>query len=423
MLDRTLVPATSSIDSVPFMEPEKRQLSNGVCAYLLATGTQDVVKIDLWFNIGSVDGNQPNQTSSVVDLLREGTHQFSAKAIAEKLDGYGAYLETNTYKERSSVSLYCLSKFAEELVPLLAEIILKPSFPQNEVSNYGSKNAQNLRTELEKVGTLARRAFSSHLFGPAHAYGQISDIADWEALDRQQIADHHKDNFLPSFNRIMISGKIPGTLIDLLDREFGALTVVESGQNVAFPTERETDLIQIEKEGVVQNAIKMGRPLFNRMNKDYVGMQVLTTILGGYFGSRLMSNIREDKGYTYGINAGLQTLNDSGYFMISTEVGSDVCAATLTEIDIELHRLCNELVDTEELNLVVNYLMGQQLKSVDGPFALASKWNGMLNFGISKDDHAKQIRQILNITPSHLMELANQYLRPEKMMTVIAGKI
>jgi zinc protease len=121
MLDRTLVPATSSIDSVPFMEPEKRQLSNGVCAYLLATGTQDVVKIDLWFNIGSVDGNQPNQTSSVVDLLREGTHQFSAKAIAEKLDGYGAYLETNTYKERSSVSLYCLSKFAEELVPLLAD--------------------------------------------------------------------------------------------------------------------------------------------------------------------------------------------------------------------------------------------------------------------------------------------------------------
>lgn len=423
MVDRTQVPITSPITSVPLIEPETLRFSNGVPVYFLNTGTQDVMKIDLWFNTGAVHGATPNLTASMVDLLREGTTDLSAKQIAEKLDGFGAHLETNTYKEQSSISLYCLSKFGSVLIPTIAALVKDPSFPEGEVSTYRSKKSQRLKTDLEKVSTLAGRAFSANLFGSEHTYSRITMLEDWDVLNRPELLNHHKQRFLPSLCRIMVSGRIPSSTESELNEEFGTLNVQGAEAETRFPTERTKALIEVEKAGVVQNAIKIGRPLFNRLHADHIGMKILTTILGGYFGSRLMSNIREDKGYTYGISAGIQTLKNSGYFMLSTEVGSEVYKATINEVNHELMRLCEEPVNEEELSLVRNYIMGQQLKSVDGPFALANKWNGLLNAGLSASDHAAQIEEILSISSTRIADLANRYLRPEMMMTVVAGKI
>lgn len=423
MLDRTIAPPTIPIGSIPLITPSNIQLSNGTPAYFLNTGTQEVIKIDLWFNTGAVDGARPNLTASAIDLIREGTTDHSAKEIAEKLDGFGAFMETNTYKERACVSLYCLSKFSADLIPFLAEIVTKPSFPQQEVETYANKNFQKLQTDLEKIGTRANQGFSANLFGADHPYGSITTLEDWSKIDRDSIFTHHKSVLLPSLSRIMISGLIPDDLEALLDRSFGNIHLKGNSDHLAFPSERVTDLIKIEMPNVVQNAIKVGRPMFNRLHPDFVGMQVLVTVLGGYFGSRLMSNIREDKGYTYGISAGLQTLNNSGYLIIGSEVGSDVCDATIIEIEKELNRLCTEAIPEEELELVISYILGQQLNSIDGPFSLASKWNGLLNFGLTADDFEDQINQIKAVSPENLMALANKYLKPEMMMHVVAGKI
>lgn len=423
MLDRTIAPPTVPIGSIPLITPTNIQLSNGTPTYFLNTGTQEVIKIDLWFDTGAVDGARPNLTASAIDLIREGTTDHSAKEIAEKLDGFGAFMETNTYKERACVSLYCLSKFSADLIPFLAEIVTKSSFPQQEVETYANKNYQNLQTDLEKTGIRASRGFSSNLFGESHPYSRISTVEDWSNLDRDSIIEHHKNVLLPSLSRIMVSGLIPEGIDALLDAAFGNIDLKGNSDHLSFPAERATDLVNIEMPNVVQNAIKVGRPMFNRLHPDFVGMQVLVTVLGGYFGSRLMSNIREDKGYTYGISASLQTLNHSGYLMIGSEVGSDVCDATILEIEKELNRLCTETIPADELDLVISYIMGQQLNSIDGPFSLASKWNGLLNFGLTAADFEDQINQMKAVSSENLMALANKYLRPEMMMHVVAGKI
>jgi predicted Zn-dependent peptidase len=161
--------------------------------------------------------------------------------------------------------------------------------------------------------------------------------------------------------------------------------------------------------------------LFNKTHPDYCDFTVLNTILGDYFGSRLMSNIREDKGYTYGIGTLLGELHETGYFVIATEVGKDVKDATLIEIQMEISRLQTELVGTEELLLVKNYMIGQLLKSADGPYALTDLFLGVETFGLNLDFYNKSIDAINNITPERIQELAIKYLKWEEMTVVSAG--
>ncbi|TNF32102.1 MAG: insulinase family protein, partial [Bacteroidetes bacterium] len=170
-----------------------------------------------------------------------------------------------------------------------------------------------------------------------------------------------------------------------------------------------------------QNAIKIGRVLFSRTHPDYIGMQILSTVLGGYFGSRLMANIREDKGYTYGIRAGMVSLEHSGYFSISTEVGADVCKAALEEIYLEIEKLRKQLIPTGELELVKNYMLGSVLKSLDGPFQISDKWRGYLQYGLGMEAHHDLIHQIRTITSERLLELANTYLQRNQLVQVTAG--
>ncbi len=165
----------------------------------------------------------------------------------------------------------------------------------------------------------------------------------------------------------------------------------------------------------------MGRFLFPKSHPDYIDFQVLNTILGDYFGSRLMSNIREDKGYTYGIGSGVMDMNKTGYFVIVTEVGKEVLDKTLHEIKFELERLQNEPVPEDELDLVKNYMLGQLLKSADGPYAMLDMYNGVDMYDLNLDFYDRAIRQIKEITPARIRELAQQYLNFEDFLIITAG--
>jgi predicted Zn-dependent peptidase len=165
----------------------------------------------------------------------------------------------------------------------------------------------------------------------------------------------------------------------------------------------------------------MGRFLFPKSHPDYIDFQVLNTILGDYFGSRLMSNIREDKGYTYGIGSGVMDLNQTGYFVIVTEVGKEVLDLTLNEIKLEMERLQNELVAGDELDLVKNYMLGQLLKSADGPYAMLDMYNSVDMYGLTLAFYDEAIQKIKHITPERIRELAKQYLNVEDFLIITAG--
>jgi predicted Zn-dependent peptidase len=238
------------------------------------------------------------------------------------------------------------------------------------------------------------------------------------------LVDFHTKQYTPATTTLVISGVVTDEVVRQLEENFGKLrfNAAAKRDQLAAP-QTHSDLKHIlAKEDAIQSAIRMGCVLFNKTHADYHGMQVLNTVLGGYFGSRLMANIREDKGYTYGIGSGLVSLYDSGYFVISTEVGVDVTDATLKEIAHEIDRLQQDLVSDDELDRVRNYMTGVFLRSTDGPFALADRLKGLLGYSLDYSYYQNFLRTIHSITPDEIRSLAQRYLDRKQLIELVAGR-
>jgi predicted Zn-dependent peptidase len=421
-LDRSIAPAFGKIETIDLMEPKLFHLDNGLPVFVIDSGDQEVLKVELVFPTGTAASEKKLVAAATAELLTEGTSQHTAEEIANALDFYGAYFNSHVSHDESSLELYTLNKHLKNTIATMAEVYSQPTFPEHELETFILKGQQDMLVNEQKVSYLAAKAFNATLFGKEHPYGRSAEQADYEALSRNDLTAFHQSRMLAQVAHIIVAGKLTDETISVLNEAFGQEKRVPNERasvDVNSPLERK---VHVEKSDAVQNAIRIGRILFDRTHRDFVGMQILCTVLGGYFGSRLMANIREDKGYTYGIGAGLVSLKHTGYLSISTEVGSQVCKPALDEIHLEIGKLRKELIPTDELELVRNYMLGTILKSVDGPFSLASKWKTYLKHGMGTNDHYQLLHQIRTITPERLRDLANQYLQQEDLIQVTSGK-
>jgi predicted Zn-dependent peptidase len=222
----------------------------------------------------------------------------------------------------------------------------------------------------------------------------------------------------------MVSGKVTDNTLQLIEKHFGCIppaAQIDAGSIHHKPL-TQTGKFLIEKQDALQSAIRIGKMLFNKSHSDYIGMLVLNTVFGGYFGSRLMSNIREDKGYTYGIGSAVVSFLHAGYFTISSEVGTEVTQSAIKEIYYELERIQSELISNSELTRVRNYMLGAFLRSIDGPFALADRFKAIYFYGLDYEYYDRYIETIKTITPAELRNLANKYLRKDEMIELVVGK-
>ncbi len=420
-LDRRSEPKFGKIEKIDLLEPKIQHLDNGIPVLSVDAGTQDVLKVELVFAAGTGTSDKRLVASATTKLITEGSSKRSAKEIAESVDFYGAYLQTELAHDDSSICLYTLNKHLPKTIKTLAEVYSDAAFPQRELDTFALKNQQEMLVNQEKVGYLSAKAFSAALYGSDHPYGRSAEVDDYGKLSREDLVQFHNSDILNKINYVLIAGKLTDSTIAQLNEQIGQ--VKRENPAVLSYTEGNstTNPVHVNKEKAVQNSIKIGRVLFNRTHPDFIGMQVLSTVLGGYFGSRLMTNIREDKGYTYGIGAGMVSLKNSGYLSISTEVGADVCDAALSEIYLEIERLRNSMVSNSELELVKNYMLGSILKSINGPFDIAKKWKGYMKYGFGIDAHYDLIHQVKNITPERLKKLANEYLQRADLVQVTAG--
>jgi predicted Zn-dependent peptidase len=424
-LNRLHPPAFHEVENIHLAQATKLSLANGIPVYLLDAGTQEITRIEFIFRAGIRHQNASLVSSGVNDMLDEGTHTRNAEVIAEELDFYGAFIETETQHDNASFTLFSLNKHLSSTLPIVNDIIRNASFPEHEFGIYLTNKKQKFVVDSDKVSTLARRRFNELLFGTKHPYGTITKLEDFDVLKREMLLDFHKNNYTADRCTIIVSGKIPENIISLLDQFFGDEKWKRAGDSADSKLPNAVSDSQrvhtIEKAGAIQSAIRIGRVLFNKHHEDYLGMQVLNAVLGGYFGSRLMANIREDKGYTYGIGSGLVSMYDGGYFVISTEVGVDVTNATLKEIYFEIEKLQHELVGDDELELVRNYLIGVFLRSTDGPFAIGDRLKGILGYGLGYEYYDRYVKTIRTITPEQLRDLARKYLQKEDLIELVAG--
>jgi predicted Zn-dependent peptidase len=423
-INRTSPPAFHEVEKIHLVEAVKLELPNGIPVYMLNAGTQEVTRIEFIFQAGIRHQSHSLVSSGVNDMLDEGTHTRNAEVIAEELDFYGAFIETETQHDVASFTLFSLNKHLPSTLPVVKDIIRNASFPEHEFKIYLTNKRQKFLVDTDKVSVLARRKFNELLFGSAHPYGTKTELPDFDLLTREALIDFHKNNYTSDRCTIVVSGRLPENMLELLGTFFGEEDWKgnKSGDKpLPVAVSDKQRVHTIEKEGAVQSAIRIGRVLFNKTHPDYLGMQVLNALLGGYFGSRLMANIREDKGYTYGIGSGLVSMLDGGYFVISTEVGVEVTNAALKEIYFEIEKLQQELAGEDELELVRNYLIGVFLRSTDGPFAIGDRLKGILGYGLGYEYYERYVQTIRTITPEQLRDLANKYLKKEDLIELVAG--
>lgn len=425
IIDRKLSPAFKTIDTIEMIQATEKFLTNKIPVYAINAGTQDLIKIEFLFAAGMFQQKEPLQAATVNTMLEEGTSKMNASEIADAVDYYGAFLETSVSQDHASVILYTLTKHLKTTLPIVEQVIKDASFPQQELVTHLTNKKQKFLVNKQKVANVARKRFTELLFGEKHPYGINVTEEDFNKINIPLLKEFYKTFYTSNNCKIVLAGKIGEDVYTLLNDHFGGddWKGAANPTIIVPPTQTTPEKKQlIYKEEALQSAIRIGKLMFNKTHNDYQPLQVLNAIYGGYFGSRLMSNIREDKGYTYGIGSGLVSLNNGGYFFITTEVGVDVCASAIHEIYFEMDRLKEELVTEDELKLVKNYLLGTFLRSVDGPFAMAERFKSIMTYNMGYDYFTKYIATIKAISASQLRDLANQYFDKNSMIELVVGK-
>ena len=359
------------------------------------------------------------------NLLKEGTSSKSGETIAEILDFYGSSLILNSERDRATVGFYCLEKHLDALLPLLEEILKSPTFPEEEVEMHASRQKQEFEVNLQKVGYLASRRFNEMLFGPNHPYGKSASFEDYDLIQRSHLTDFWSQYYHAGNCDIIISGGHQDLLIPKLEHHLGGNDWIREHNHTKITIDPDFTFESgdyIVKGDAVQSAIRMGKPMVMQSHPDFATLKVLNTLLGGYFGSRLMKNIREDNGFTYGINSMLLSFERAGCLVIASEVGAGHAGETIAEIIKEIDILRTIPVSNTELNLVKNYMLGNFIRSVDGPFDAAEKFKDSLMMGLPNDYYSNYLETVQHTSPQVIMEKANEYLVPASFMELIVGQ-
>jgi zinc protease len=422
MPDRKQAPGI--VDAVNFnltLKPYQHiVLKNGANVYAIDAGAEEVMLVEWVFFAGNSQEEKNLVAATTNFLLRNGTSSKTAFQINEHFEYYGAYLNRSCYNETATINLHCLTKHIGELLPVVRELITDSVMPEDELAVYQQNMKQRLKVSLKKSDFVANRLVDTYLYGENHPYGKYSRTEDFDALKREQLLDFYKKYYQQGKWIMFVAGKLPADLESLLNQHFGdiantAIAVKETP--VVYSPEKKVRVIN-DAEGV-QGSIRIARPFPNRHHPDFLKAQVLNALFGGFFGSRLMSNIREDKGYTYGIHSYLQNHVQQSAWMVSTEAGKDVCEAAIAEVYKEMKDLREDLVDDEELLLVRNYMMGGILGDLDGPFQIIARWKNIILNGLTEQYFYDSINTIKTVSAEELQALAQKYLQPEDFYELV----
>ena len=419
-MDRSSAPPINRAENLGTIDTSVSDCLGEIPVFALPAENEALTVIEIVFPAGTSKENKPLQATACSAMLTEGTDKFTSERISEIQDYYGAKIQADIGKDHSSVSLTCLSEHLDLLIPLLGSIAINPSFPEKEFIRYKQRARAALEVNLKKVEIECRLLFSRSFFGSSK-YSERFRPEDYDNLERVDLETFFLENFKISQAQVFVAGgAIDRTLSELKKVIKSPVAKIEKYSKIVLNPLR--GLATIEREEALQSGIRMGIESLSPTHPDYVPLYMASTILGGYFSSRLMQNIREDKGFTYGIGSTINNLASLSYISISTQVGFEHTEATLYEIKKEIELLRNAIVSKDELDLVKNYVAGILLKNMDGPYRKISLLKQMIQFELNDDYHQLFLKSVYETTSEDILRAAQSYLNPDNFTTAIVGR-
>jgi len=419
MLDRKTPPPFNRSTTFNLIKPVNVVLANGIPLDFITGGEQDVLKIELILKAGRWFEKTWGVSYFTSNLLSKGTAKKTSFEIAQQFDLYGAHLEVSSSSDYVSVSLYSLGKNLKPVLQLLLEIFTEPVFPEKELAQSKDIYLQNLKINQEKTSFLASKLIRKNLFGEQHPYGKELDQHDINRITRDQVADFYKTFFTPF--RIIVSGKIDESTQQLIVDAMTPLRQqkIADGQN--HISAQDSSSTHLERKGSVQTSIRLGKKSVLRLHPDYTDVLFLNHVLGGYFGSRLMKNIREEKGLTYGIHSSVHSLLHDSFLLIGADVNKENHALTIQEIKNELKKLRTEKISAEELDTTRYHFIGSLQTEITTPFAHADKNKNIILNNLPTDYYSNMIARVSAISAEDLIATAEKHFREDSFIEASAG--
>ncbi|QHL87709.1 insulinase family protein [Nibribacter ruber] len=422
-LNRTVAPSIQDAADIPILVPEVITTLSGARVHIAHSTIQPIIRVEFVFKAGKWYQTRPALASLTAKMLLEGTTHRTAKQIAETADFYGATLDVSHGFDRSTVTLYCLSKFLPDLLPLFFEVIHEPAFLEQELALLKQRLIQTLSVDKQKNGYLASEAYSLQLYGPSHPYTTLITEEEINSVTQEDIKAFHATQYRIQEAEVFIAGEFSLEARNYFLKTLSSSATGEPIHNTLTFTATPSlpDLKHVQTKNQMQAAIRVGSEVVAPHHPDFPALYFTTHLLGGYFGSRLMKNIREEKGYTYGIYSSLSTKENSTTFTIGTEVKGDKTAETLFEIEKELKRLIVESVTDEELHTVKKHLSGKFVSDEATLFDQVDRYKSTVFLHLSPNHYHTLVKEFNDMTSEKIKETAERYIKFDQLLKVIAG--
>jgi|GEM_PF-993083 len=419
-VNRGRAPRIHAIEGLQLPDCERIVLDNGIPVTLLPGLDTEMLRLDICFEAGRQHEHKRLAARATASLLKEGGSQYNGASFAAAMDRLGSTWESPAQLDHTMFSWTGLSRLAGEALIYIADVLGNPIFPESEIRAFVQRNRSRLRVELTQPDVVGYRELSSRLLGENHPFGWNTGPEILEDLRREDLLRHHRDWFTASQCHFFLAGKIPPGFMTQVNQTLGQLFLgrVSPPAPQIPPPKPIPGLIEYHLPQTLQSSLHLGFTTCTRLEKEYPAMLLLHTILGGFFGSRLMGSVRERKGYTYHIQSMLDTLPGVGMLWISAELSPRHLKATRRQIFREMARLREKPVSGNYLRMVRNYLFGAELHALDGPFSAMELFREWTMEGLEALDYAREMEKIRTISPEEIRVMAENSFDPETFTEV-----
>ena len=420
MLNRKIAPPYLKSSSFLLPSPKTFQLSNGINLHSIEGVQQDIIKVEFIFKAGKWFESKVGLSHFTAQMIERGTVEKNSAQLAEFFDRYGAHIEISPGLDFTSIALYSLSKNLDHVFPAFLEMLKTPSFPENELRQMKDVFIQNLKINNEKNSYLASKALRKNIFGSTHPYGSSIEPEDANNLIRKDLLQYFEEYLVPS--EIFVVSKGDNHTVEYIINDVSLSHIKSHSKNAISSGQSSKQFFQkIDKANSVQSSVRLGAKTISRNHPDYFNLLFLNHILGGFFGSRLMKNIREEKGLTYGIQSSINSLVNESFMVIGADVNKENENLIFKEIKNELIELQTSKIEESELEAAKGHFIGSIQSDTANPFSVAEKIKTIKLFSLPYNYYQALLDRVYSITSQQLLNTAQSYLRDDDFYKVVVG--
>jgi zinc protease len=421
-LNRSKAPEFIIPEDFVLPEPQLRKLTGGRNLFFIPTPNLDAVKLEV---IGKSQRlilplEKSLVSSFTLQMLTEGTLAYSESQLSEFFDFHATEVHPQLTYSHEGMSLVTTKKHLFEVLPVFSSLFDQAVFPEESLEKRKSQRKLSLRMEKEKSASRASHLFQKALFGENHPYGLLITESHVDNVGRNDLIDYYQNNLLTE-TEFFLCGNLDSDELSRIEFLLKNIPYQALSTSGTLPPVRMNPKIHEKRQQSLQSSIRIGSWSIPKSHPDFQALAVFNTILGGYFGSRLIKNIREDKGHTYGISSSLAEIGDLNYWVVGADVQKAFTEDVLTEIYNEISRLTHELVSKEELEVLRNYLIGQMLGKFSSPFDLMDRFRSVHHSGLDFHFYMEKLAFLRKFTAEDILEIGRKYFSNLPFVEVVVG--